>query len=372
MTFKAAIRAGALKSIGTGRGGIASAESHAKRLDPVAQKRVVRSADPLAWSKAETGPLDYVEAFKAHKRQTGAGERKGATLAIEFKAVVSPEWLAETGNPHDADDPRVRQLVDEARNWAESWGGEGSVWAVRYDTDEKGAGVVDLFMSPVRQQKHKNGKSKPVISCRKAKEELLAAERAHDPGLKTSGAAMQSSWARWCQERLDPRIERGQSKEQTRRDHIHADLYAKAAEEAHRAARAEADRIVTEARKEATRLVTEAQERIALERELLNAEADARETEDWKRMERHLDAHIDRRADQRLAEAERRATRAEKQATEARREAREAQTALRQLQTLWNTLWGRLRTLLGHERAEGLEREVQDDIQRPSRSGLSR
>ena len=103
-----------------------------------------------------------------------------------------------------------------------------------------------------------------------------------------------------------------------------------------------------------------------------DALGDAREVEDRQRMESHLDAHIDRRADQRLAEAERRATRAEKQATEARREAREAQTALRQLQTLWNTLWGRLRTLLGHERAEGLEREVQDDIQRPSRSGLSR
>ncbi|RRH68154.1 hypothetical protein [Falsigemmobacter faecalis] len=231
--FKAVIRAGSLKSIGTGRGGIASAESHAKRLDPVAQGRVVLPRDPIAWCKAESGPMDYVEAFKAHKREFGAGERKGAGLAIEFKAVVSPEWLAEGGaDPRDPNNPRVRQLVVEAQTWAESWGGAGSVWAVRYDTDERGAGVVDLFMSPVRQQAHKSGKAKAVISCRKAKAELLEAEQALDPNLKTSGAAMQSSWARWCQQRLDARIERGQSKELTGREHVHAEVYAREAEKA--------------------------------------------------------------------------------------------------------------------------------------------
>ena len=243
MAFKAAIRAGALKSVGSGRAGIASAESHAKRLDPVAKGRVVRPSEPIAWSKAMElpsflggGPLDYVAAFGAHKRLTKAEERKGAALAMEFKAVVSPDWLAETGDPRDAANPRVQQLVAEAKAWAESWGGTGAVWAVRYDTDEKGAGVVDLFMSPVRDQRHKSGKSKKVISCRKAKEELLATERALDASIKTSGAAMQSSWARWCQQKLDARLERGQPKEETGREHVHADLYAKTAEEARRAA----------------------------------------------------------------------------------------------------------------------------------------
>ncbi len=265
MAFKAAIRAGALKTIGTGRSGIASAESHAKRLDPVAQSRVVQERDPIAWSKAESGALDYVEAFKAHKRETGAGERKGADLAIEFKAVVSPDWLAEGGaDPRDPSNPRVQQLVAEARAWAESWGGKGAVWAVRYDTDEKGAGVVDLFMSPVRDQAHKSGKSKKVISCRKAKQELLEAEQARDSALKTSGAAMQSSWARWCQQRLDARIERGQSKEETGREHIHAEVYAREAEkaraEALRAAKAEAAQILAEAHAERQRAAQEAAE----------------------------------------------------------------------------------------------------------------
>ena len=257
MAFKAAIRAGSLKSIGTGRGGIASAESHAKRLDPVAQGRVVEPRDPIAWSKAGSGPLDYVEAFKAHKRETGAGERKGAGLAIEFKAVVSPDWLAEGGaDPRDPNNPRVQQLVAEAQAWAESWGGNGSVWAVRYDTDEKGAGVVDLFMSPVRQQAHKSGKAKAVISCRKAKAELLEAEQARDPGLKTSGAAMQSSWARWCQQRLDARIERGTSKETTGREHIHAEIYAQEAEKA----KAEAAKILNTALENAAAALKVAQE----------------------------------------------------------------------------------------------------------------
>jgi hypothetical protein len=243
MAFKAAIRAGALKTVGAGRAGIASAESHAKRLDPVAKGRVVRDSPPIAWSKAMElpsflggGPLDYVAAFGAHKRLMKAEERKGAALAMEFKAVVSPDWLAETGDPRDAANPRVQQLVAEAKTWAESWSGAGAVWAVRYDTDEKGAGVVDLFMSPVREQRHKSGKSKTVISCRKAKEELLETERARDASIKTSGAAMQSSWALWCQQKLDVRLERGQPKEETGREHVHADLYAKTAEEARRAA----------------------------------------------------------------------------------------------------------------------------------------
>jgi len=230
VSFKAAVRCVTLKSIGSGRAGIGAAESHAKRLDPVAQKRRVRESDPIAWSKGD-GPLDYVDAFKKHKREFGASERANSGLAMEFKIVVSPEWLKETGSPHDENNPRVQQLYDEALKWAESWGGASSSWSARYDTDETGSGVVDIFLSPIREQKHKSGKSKQVISCRKAKEELLAAERALDPSIRTSGAAMQSSWARWCQEKLDSRIERGTPKEETQANHIHADVYAKAAEE---------------------------------------------------------------------------------------------------------------------------------------------
>lgn len=291
MAHKSAIRAAGLKTIGKGRSGIASAESHAKREDPVAKSRVVSPSAPIAWSKADgltvqkvlkkgqppqdvvCGPLDYVEAFKAHKREMGASERKGADIGTEFKAIVSPDWLAEIGDPRDENNPRVQQLVAEATAWAESWAGAGAVWGWRYDTDEKGAGVVDLFMSPVREQRHKNGSSKAVISCRKAKEELLATERALDPAIRTSGAAMQSSWARWCQQTLDPRIERGQPKAETGRDHVHADVYAKTAEEARRAAveavEAEKQEMLAETRK--------------LHQEALEANAEAKRTNEAAR-----------------------------------------------------------------------------------------
>ena len=75
---------------------------------------------------------------------------------------------------------------------------------------------------------------------------------------------MQSSWARWCQQRLDARIERGQSKEETGREHIHAEVYAREAEkaraEALRAAKAEAAQILAEAHAERQRAAQEAAE----------------------------------------------------------------------------------------------------------------
>lgn len=330
--FKAAIRAGAIKTVGkgTGRGSLAAAESHAKREDPVAKKRAVRQSPPLGWCKAEglkvqrvlekgqpaqevvCGPLDYVEAFKVHKQETGAGERKGADIGIEFKAIVSPDWLKESGgDPRDKDNPRVQQLIAEAVAWAESWGGRGAVYGWRYDTDERGSGVVDLFMAPVREQRHKNGSSKLVISCRKAKQELLEQERLIDPELKNSGAAMQSSWARWCQEKLDARIERGISKEETGREHVHADIYAEEANKAlnrikmeidiytekrddlqaeverlRKRANNEAGEIINNAHALARKIVSEAQEQA----KATQAASEAR-LEPWRAAVEALDAH---------------------------------------------------------------------------------
>lgn len=100
MAFKAAIRAGALTSVGKGkgRGSIAAAESHAKREDPVAKRRSVRASPPVALSKAEampsflgSGPLDYVAAFAAHKRETGAGERKRAGRC-QLNSLAPRKW----------------------------------------------------------------------------------------------------------------------------------------------------------------------------------------------------------------------------------------------------------------------------------------
>lgn len=257
--MKSGVRAGSMKGAG-------SAEAHAKRQDEIAKKRQVRKSKPVAWSKGP-GPLDYVEALKAHMIEMRAEARKNAAQAIEFKCVVSPEWLAETGDPRSAENPRVLQLVDEAKRWAESWGGKGAVWAVRYDTDERGSGVVDVFMSPVREQRHKSGKTKQVISCRKAKNELLEKERDGGVYVRNSGVAMQNSWARWCQHRLDPRLERGVSREQTNRDHLHADIFAEVAEkaraEALQAVQAEVAAMIETAQAEAKEITQAARDRAA-------------------------------------------------------------------------------------------------------------
>ena len=105
--------------------GISSAESHAKRLDAAANRRRVPGRsheDNHFWSKAGEGlgggGADYAAAFRAHKKQHGVkSERKGAALAIHLLVGVSPEWLAETGDPRDKDNPRVQALIAAARGW---------------------------------------------------------------------------------------------------------------------------------------------------------------------------------------------------------------------------------------------------------------
>lgn len=161
---KTAIRASAIKSIGKKGGGIGASGDHGKRLDETSQGRVVNDDPPICWSKAggadfdyagavggrDTDGLELVAGFRAHKKEFGAGEHKSSALALQVLAVVSPEWLEEAGDPKDPDNPRVRELVENAHAWAESWGGKGSVFSLRYDRDEKGS---DVIQYPTRTSK---------------------------------------------------------------------------------------------------------------------------------------------------------------------------------------------------------------------------
>ncbi|MFV0644316.1 MAG: hypothetical protein ACK5NN_07425 [Sphingomonadaceae bacterium] len=227
--FKSFVRAANVKAGSTGKTSMGGIEAHAKRLDKTSLLRRVRELDPLAWSKMgvgiNAGGCDLWDAFKRHKEETGAVERGGASLALHMLVGVSREWLEEDGrDAHSAENDRIQRLFDEAKAWAESWAGEGSVIHTRFDLDEQGSGNVDLVVVPVRMQRRKsrkNAAAKEVltISTRMAKEELRKAMKA-----KTSGQAMQSSWNLWCKDRLDLRIERGKSSDQTRRKHIHADI----------------------------------------------------------------------------------------------------------------------------------------------------
>ena len=212
--FKAAIRVNKISTIAQLRG----ASLHAQRHDEIGKARVREGAEPgfgLAWSKADGNNRDYLTAFKAHKTELKAGERKGAPLCLQAICVVSPEWVKQAGGLHDADNPRNRQLFDQAKAWAESWGGAGSVIATRLDLDEKGGAVVDVLVSPVR-----DSRGKPVISTNKALGELKAAT-----GERNEYAALQTSWAEWCQQHLDRDIVRGTRKELTQRQHLSPETY---------------------------------------------------------------------------------------------------------------------------------------------------
>jgi hypothetical protein len=211
--FKAAIRVNKFTSIAQLRG----ASLHAQRYDETGKARVREGAEPgfgLAWAKAEND-RDYLAAYKAHKTELGAGERKGAPICLQAICVVSPEWVEKAGNLHDPDNPHNRQLFDQAKAWGESWGGKGSVFATRLDLDERGGAVVDVLVSPVRESR-----GKPVISTNKALRELKEAT-----GERNEYAALQTSWAEWCQAHLDHEIVRGTRKELTQRQHLSPETY---------------------------------------------------------------------------------------------------------------------------------------------------
>lgn len=211
--FKAAIRVNKITTIAQLRG----ATLHAERHDITGQSRVRDGAEPgfgLAWSK-DANDRDYLAAFRAHKKELKAGERKGAPIALQALCVVSPEWVEKAGDLHDPDNPHNRQLFDQAKAWAESWAGEGSVFGSRLDLDEKGGAVVDLMIAPVRASR-----GKPVISTNKALGEVKTLT-----GERNEYAALQTSWADWCRDTLDPEIVRGTRKEITRRQHLSPETY---------------------------------------------------------------------------------------------------------------------------------------------------
>lgn len=212
--FKAAIRVNKLTSIAQLRG----ATLHAERADETSQARLRQGAEPgaaLAWSKAPQSDRDYLAAFKTHKAELGAGERKGAPLCLQALCVISPEWVKAAGDLHDPGNPRNRALFDQAKAWAESWAGKGSVFGARLDLDEAGGAVVDLMLAPVR-----DSRGKPVISTQKALVELKAAT-----GERNEYAALQTSWADWASQHLDARIERGTRRMITDRQHLTPETY---------------------------------------------------------------------------------------------------------------------------------------------------
>lgn len=149
---------------------LASAREHAFRRDENSRERVDASRTHLNLVASQYGEdgRDVVDCFKQFKAETGIKEQKSASVALHLLCIVSPEWLQETGDPRDPDNPRVKELFCESQKWAEQTFGPGSVIASRLDVDESGSGVVDVFVCPSSVVKQKNRDDRHVISTRKA------------------------------------------------------------------------------------------------------------------------------------------------------------------------------------------------------------
>ena len=157
--------------------------------------------------------LRLIESYKKFVADNGNPQPwKNGRWAFHLLVIVPPQWFS--GDSHNPDDPEVRRFFGEAIRWANSE--LGGVWAARYDVDELGSGVVDLFASPILKVRNRMR-----IMPTKA-EKLLAERLAKKPGSKTpkTWSALQTSWAQWAQQHLDPALQRGRPIGVTRAEHL--------------------------------------------------------------------------------------------------------------------------------------------------------
>lgn len=226
MKALAAIRVQKIKSLST----IRAAETHGRRLDEASKRRVDKSRSSLNLASSQYSPdtpLALEGAYKAFKKATGAAEGKGSAIMAHMIAVISPEILAEAGDPRDPNNPKVRALFDQAQAWAQAEFGEESLIAARLDVDEAGAGVVDLFVCPTAMQAGGRGRKPRLTISIKSGLEAVAAKN----GNKRSYSAIQDSWGDWASHHIDHRLQRGKPKRETMRQHVHADLFRERVEE---------------------------------------------------------------------------------------------------------------------------------------------
>ena len=181
-----------------------------------------RERDKERRDSNQTGcdPFAIKDAFRRHKNRQGASEKKGVKPVLHVVVGVSPEWLGD--GVHDRDDPRVKQLLKAAIEWANAE--LGGTFAARYDVDEKGGGVADIFAAPVREYAVGRGRTmRRMVAPATALRELA---KRHDRGL--SYAAMQDSWTEWANRELGDgrvRFQRGRPKAETRAEHLSPEDY---------------------------------------------------------------------------------------------------------------------------------------------------
>ena len=135
---------------------------------------------------------------------------------------VSPAALG--GDGHDPQSTAVRRLVDAARDWAEQE--FGGVFACRCDVDERGQGVVDVLIAPVREMVCGRAKApRPKVLPTRALREF--AVRNGGRTVFDSYRLMQDSWAAFARGRGYD-VVRGDPKIETAREHLSPEQYGAA------------------------------------------------------------------------------------------------------------------------------------------------
>lgn len=205
-------------------------ERHGQRVDLLARENLRDGAIAgagLDWPDFSGRRL--TKAYGDFKKRNDADPRKGAQLLHSVGIGVSPLWIREAGDLHDPDNPRNIQMFDAAIAWVKSFAGDDAIVSARMDLDEEGGGWVDVYFAPIRQQKYKGrSQTKSVISVNKCLEETALA-LGYPKG--SHYAALNTSWAKYAREHLDPIFERGTPGKLTGKEHLPPRLY-KAEQEA--------------------------------------------------------------------------------------------------------------------------------------------
>ena len=317
---------------------LAAATNHARGLDETCKDRMMKDGPrAVAWSRLtddfqhtevgeESHSTDLVAAFRDHKKAHGAVERKGAAFALHLLVIVSPSWLNEAP---DSKTEREGALIRQAVDWANSSLGEDSVFAARYDLNERGEAVVDIFVAPVREQRIGRGrKLRKMIAPNAALNEIGARH-----GQTRTYAALQDSWAEHARKHLDPRLRRGTPKRISGATHLTPEAYRAKVREAQAVEAAEQAEAEQEAVERRTRQVREEAERgIAIHRER------ARKAE-------HAEAEAETQralAERELAKARAKTKRALAEKAQAEQDNREAQAVSKKAKTVIDSLTDQL------------------------------
>lgn len=238
---------------------------HGRRKDPSALRRcdMGKTKDNLSESDYSDDPLDLVKAFKQRKASSGAKEYGKAPLGLHALCIISPDAIAKHGDVHDPNNPFNVKMFREAKVWAEKEFGKGSVIASRMDMDERGSGVVDLFIVPVREMVMR-GKTKPIISVNKALDEISSKYNR-----RKSYQALQDCWSEHAKV-LNPDIQRGKEKTVIGDDYQPPDIFSRKIEQVLSVARKRADNIITRAKNKAKAIREDSEKRGKRWRDFLN------------------------------------------------------------------------------------------------------